>query len=153
MPDMNPVTDAEFESMLKGIIAQVGVKTLTINLDILAAYCGLTGHDMARYRKMDRVPAGYLMTFMAPLITEVFVAFFTAHPAVIKGVVHSTSRVELHAPFRLSDRTFRETVGVRQVETRSGRRGDSFVVDFDVRLEDARGALIAHDMHQFFLKK
>ncbi len=150
--DRERVTEASFREKLDEVIGGVGEKELVLDLPFLEEYCKLTGHDLSLYRARDRVPLGFLMTFTGPIFSEMFIAFFTKHPGVIKGVIHTTSKVELFAPFRLGAGRFRESLAVRNIEEKAGRKGRYFAVDFEIVLVDGDGVKVASDVHQFFLK-
>jgi hypothetical protein len=148
-----PVTADVFQNLLNEIMAGLPAKKLPVDMAKIAEFCRLTGHDFEQYRKKDLIPLGYLMTFTTPLINEAFMTFFTKHPSLIKGVVHSNSTIEVFHPFRLSHPFYMEELSVRQVLDKEGRRGKSFVTDFAVLLKNPEGETVLCDLHQFFLKR
>ena len=146
------ITLPEFREKLDAALLDAGDKELVLKPQFLKDYCRLTGHDYAWYQSADIVPAGFLMTFTAPLISEVFIAFFARFPGVIKGVVHSSSQVAMHAPFCIGERVFRLKIDVDGIVEKAGKKGRHFVVDLEAALLKEDGAGVLTDMHQFFLR-
>jgi hypothetical protein len=146
------MTKEEFAEKLQAVIAEMGVKTLRQDDDALNEYCRLTGHDPAVYRERDRLPVGYLLTFIDPIVTQIIVSFFIKFPGTIKGVIHSSSTVRVMKPLSISAREYKEEFALRNIEEKSGKKGKYLVTDFEVALMDAGGEQVASDLHQFFLK-
>jgi hypothetical protein len=128
------------------------VKELTLKEDFLKEYCRLTGHDYALYEEGGTAPAGFLMTFTDPIVSETFLKFFIKFPRVIKGTIHTSSKVEVLHPLKLSAKNYREKLLIRNIEEKTGSKGDYFAVDFEVVLMDGQGGKVATDAHQFFLR-
>jgi hypothetical protein len=141
-----------FRGKLEAIIAETGAMELTVDDDALREYCRLTGHDYEDCVARDRLPAGYLMTFIDPIVTRIMVSFFVKFQGAVKGVVHSSSRIEFFKPLPISARRYREKLALKSLEFKPGKKGDNFVADLEVVLMDADGAPAAIDLHQFFLK-
>jgi hypothetical protein len=141
-----------FRERIEAVIAETGDMELMVDDDALREYCRLTGHDYEAAKARDLLPAGYLMTFIDPIVTRIMVSFFVKFQGAVKGVVHSSSRVELQRPLVISARRYRERLALKNLEFKSGRKGDYFVADLEVALMDAEGATAATDLHQFFLK-
>ncbi|HUT52947.1 MAG TPA: hypothetical protein VM658_06120 [bacterium] len=146
------ISGERFQKELEALVAETGALELRVDHDALREYCRLTGHDYAACKARDRLPAGYLMTFIDPIVTRIMVAFFVKFPGTIKGVVHSSSRIEIFKPLTISARPYREEMRLANLERKSGKKGDYFVADFEVILLDADGERAATDLHQFFLK-
>jgi len=141
-----------FQEKLQALVTGMGVKRLLVDNDGLKEYCRLTGHDFSAYQSRDRLPIGFLMTFIDPIVTELMVAFFVKFPGTIKGVIHSSSRIEVLKPLAISARQYQEKLELRKLEDKAGKKGNYMVVDFEVILMDEQGARVASDIHQFFLK-
>jgi len=142
----------DFRRKLEDVINEIGVKELTLKEEFLKEYCRLTGHDYELYREKGEPPAGFLMTFTDPIVSEMFLKFFIKFPRVIKGVIHTSSKVEYYAPLSLDTKNYSENLLVKNVEQKAGGKGDYFAVDFEVALMDDQGGKVATDAHQFFLR-
>ena len=146
------VSKAEFGEKLGGVVDEMGVVELPLDLARLEEYCELTGHDFAACKERGEAPTGYLMTFMDPVISRMFYQLYVKHPKLIKGVIHTTSTLESLAPVRLDAGPFQETMEIASIEEKHGSKGDYFSVDFKVTLMDAQEEEVAIDVHKFFLK-
>lgn len=141
-----------FQAKLQEVVDAIGVKTLPVDLDLLKEYCRLTGHDFARCQARDLLPTGFLMTFTSPIFSEMFLAFFVKLPKLIKGVIHTASQVEFFGPLRLGAGPYQEKLAIRNLEEKSGKKGNYWAVDFEVSLMDTEDRKIVSDVHQFFLR-
>lgn len=138
--------------MAEDVIAAMGEKSLEVDLDLLDRYCRLTGHDFSRCRESGRMPAGFFMTFVDPIVTEFFIRLLGARPGVIKGGIHTRSKVELFAPLEIGAGPFRERIEIKAVEEKKGEKGDYLAANFEVVLMDGEGAKTALDHRQFFFR-
>ncbi len=152
MNEEKRISKESFQEKLNEAVAGVAEKKLDLNLRFLEEYCKFTDHDLSAYKSIDRVPLGFLMTFMGPSLTEMFFGLFSKHPNVLKGVIHTSSKVQVFAPLKMSAGRWRETLSVKNIEEKTGKKGNYFAVDFEMILTDDGGAKIASDVHQFFLK-
>ncbi|MBC2716024.1 MAG: MaoC family dehydratase [Desulfobacteraceae bacterium] len=152
MTEKLTITRSIFLSMLEEAIKDIRLKKLPVNIKLLRKYCYLTGHDFKLYESRNLIPPGFLMTFTTRLFTELFILFFTKHSSVIKGLIHSSSKVELFRPFSLNVDYYQGILEVKNVKEKTGRKGKFFVVDIEVRLMDENNVKILSDLHQFFLK-
>lgn len=146
------ITLPELKDKLEAVIEQVGDKALNLNPAVLKDYCRLTGHDYSFYQDRDRVPLGFLMTFTAGLVSELFIAFLTQLADSVKGVVHSSSNIDVAAPFCISQQAYRHTVSLAGITEKAGKKGTHFVVDLDLTLLQENGIRVLTDVHQFFLR-
>src|SRR4030042_1459818 len=126
-----------FQAKLQEVVDAIGVKTLPVDLDFLKEYCRLTGHDFARCQARDLLPTGFLMTFTTPIFSELFLAFFAKLPQLIKGVIHTTSQIEILSPLRLRAGPYQEKLTIGNLEAKRGKTGDYWAVDFEVSVMDA----------------
>lgn len=146
------MTRSIFLSMLEKTIKNPSLdKNLPIDIKLLQKYCELTGHDFEFYKSRNLIPLGFLMTLTTKLFTELFVLFFSRHRSVIKGVVHSSSKIELYRPFLLNAE-YRGTLAIKNIVEKIGKKGKFFVVDIEVCLWDQNNLKIIADRHQFFIK-
>lgn len=152
MPEPTKISISSFEEKLGQVIDEIGVKDILLRDDYFKEFCELTGHDYSECICRDLAPPGFMMTLTGSTIGSMFLKFFTKFPTVIKGVIHSKSKVEYLAPIVLSAKNFKETIAIKNVEEKSGKKGEYFVVDFEVALMDESGSKLAIDFHQFFLR-
>jgi hypothetical protein len=146
------ISKSSFLKKLEEVIGEFGEKKLEMRKRMVEDYCSLTGHDYTRYQAIDRIPAGFLMTFTAPSISSMIISLFNRFPGIIKGVIHTSSKLDFYAPFRLSSRFYNEKIELRGIEEKQGRMGSYFVMDFEVVLADDAGDKVVSDLHQFFLR-
>lgn len=152
MAEATAITPSALKDTLETVIQQMGDKDLHLQPDVLKEYCQLTGHDFTFYQGRDRVPLGFLMTFTASLVSELFIAFLTQLADSVKGVVHSSSTIDVAAPFRISQESYRHAVRLAGITEKEGRKGTHFVVDLDLTLLQEDGVKVLTDVHQFFLR-
>lgn len=143
---------AGLATMIEAVLKDSGRKELLLDPKKVASFCRVTGHDYDWYQTRELVPAGFLMTFSAGHVTEVFVDFFTRFPEALKGVVHSSSRIRFQAPFCLSRRPLDHHIRLNTVLEKEGRKGLHFVSEFDLDLLEQDGTRILIDRHQFFMR-
>ncbi len=141
-----------FQEKLRSVVDEAGPRRLEVDLDLIERYCALTGHDFSLYRARGVIPPGFLMTFTAPAASHMIYSFFAKFPGVVKGVIHTSSRVEYLRPMSLGAGFYTERIELKGIERKAGSKGDYFAVDFEVELTDDRGGRVATDLHQFFLR-
>ena len=146
------IIHSSFQRHIREVLADVGERSVPLDPQVVQAYCELTGYDYALYSARDRVPPGFLMTFTASLFSEMFISFFVRFPDVIKGVIHTASKVELLGAFRLSCRQYQVRIEPRNIEEKAGKKGNYFAVDLEALVTDEDGGRVASDIHQFFLR-
>lgn len=150
MPEAESIRS--FSGKLEEVAAGLRERELPVDRASIKRYCELTGHDFASCERRDRLPVGFFMTLTSPILTQVIFTFFSRFPGVINGFIHTSSSVKMFAPLRLSSRYYTENLLVRDIQKKAGRKGSYFAVDFEITLTDDRGAKVATDMHQFFLR-
>ncbi len=152
MDDEPGISLSELKEKIREVADGVGVRELPLEDEFLEEFCELTGHDYSHYLERNQIPTGFFMTFTSPIVTQVFLSFFLKHPKLIKGVIHTGSKVEISSPLRLDKRPYSEKLEVREIVEKSGAKGKYLAVDFQVILMDSSGQKAASDLHQFFLR-
>jgi len=141
-----------FHEKLQEIIDTIDTKRLDLDTALLQQYCSYTGYDYQLYQARDLVPVGFLMTFTSSVFSEMFLSLFAACSALIKGIIHTSSKVELFAPFSLSCKEYQTKLEIKKIEDKVGRKGEYLVIDLEVVVLDVHGVKVASDVHQFFLR-
>ena len=131
---------------------EIGTQELSAGKDSVKKFCELTGHDFSIYLEKNLIPQGYLMTLIAPFVEEFFkIAGPRLMSKPIKGIIHTFSKVEYLAPFRL-DQMYYGKMKLKSIEEKKGKMGEYFSVDFEVLVSSDRGEDVASDIHKFFMK-
>ena len=152
MAEAHAITTSSFREKLEGLIEEMGPKRLELSKEYVREFCELTGHDYDEYRKRGDAPAGILMSFTDPMISGLFVNFFVKYPGAIKGVVHSTSKIDFLRPISLSQTGFEEKLAVGDIREKSGKKGNYLVVNIEMTLYDNLKRKVAVDLHTFFVR-
>lgn len=146
------MNEKEFKKLLDDEVKKVGEIKLEMDRKGLKTFCELTGHDADFYFENNLIPQGYFMTMTIPVFNSFFTAAFAnLMPKVIKGVIHTSSKIEFHRPMRI-DRKYTGKMTVARVEAKSGSLGDYFASDFEVVVLNEKGNWVASDLHQFFMR-
>jgi hypothetical protein len=145
-------SEPSLKKKLKEVIDDRGERKLRLEVDLLKEYCALTGYDYPLYQTRNLVPLGFLMTLTAPVFSEIILSFIAAFPNVIKGVIHTSSKVAIFSPLTLSSKYYHEKLEMRNVKEKVGRKGKYLVVDLELVLMNENDVTVASDLHQFFLK-
>jgi len=152
MRDKEKISKDDFQKSLEDLINKIGIKELNVEKDSLKTFCELTHHNYSFYLEKNLIPQGYLMTFTIPLFTQFFItASVDLIPKVIKGVIHTFSKIEYFGPFRMDQKYFGK-IGVKNVVEKKGKMGEYFAVDFEILVSNEKGEKVASDVHQFFLR-
>ncbi len=146
------MTRIALEARLKEALDRVNGRDLVIDPEVLHSFCALTGYDYEHYRTRNFVPTGYLMTFTAPVVTEVFVGLYSNLSNLIKGIIHSRSRIEVLSPLTIDPSHYVVRIEAREIKEKQGKKGNYLVRDLDLILENTHGHKVASDLHQFFLR-
>ncbi len=152
MKDREKISKDDLQESLGNLINKIGTKELSIEADSLKTFCVLTHHDYSFYLEKNLIPQGYLMTFTIPLFSQFFImASVDLIPKVIKGVIHTFSKIEYFGPFRMDQKYFGK-MEMKNVVEKKGKMGEYFAVDFEILVSKGKGEKVASDLHQFFLK-
>jgi hypothetical protein len=151
MDQENSVSLMVMREKLELAIKGIGVLDLPLDEARLSEFCRLTGHDYETYQKRGEAPVGFFMTFTDPVLSRMFLDFFLKNPKMIKGVIHTKSRIDFKKPIK-PDGTYTETIAVAGIKEKLGSKGRYFAVDFEINLMDGPGESVACDIHQYFLK-
>lgn len=146
------ITAGDFRKLLEEIVREIGPLEVAVDRGEIETYCELTGHDFSMYIEANRAPQGYFMTLTAPLFSRFFTtAGARLIPKIVKGVIHTSSKVEYFRPFEIG-RRYLAKVEMGAVVEKSGNSGDYFAADIEFVVSDEKGQKVALDIHQFFLR-
>lgn len=152
MKNHGKISKDDFQGSLEDLINKIGIKELNIEKASLKKFCELTRHDYSFYLEKNLIPQGYLMTFTIPIFAQFFIlASADLIPKIIKGVIHTFSRIEYYEPFRTDQKYFGK-IEIKNVVEKKGKLGEYFAADFEFLLSNEQGEKVASDIHQFFFR-
>ena len=152
MNDKERISRDDFQELLDDLANNIGIKELDLDIDSLKRFCEITRHDYSVYLEKNLIPQGYLMTLTIPLFSEFFIlAIADLIPRVVKGVVHTFSRIEYFGPFRTHQK-YLGRMQVKDVVEKKGKMGEYFAVDFEILIDNEKGEKVGSDLHQFFFR-
>jgi hypothetical protein len=159
------ITDHELDDLrqkMEESISRVPVKEIVVPVSRVRDFCEIIGElhpvyfdpDQARGSGEDKVPLpeSYFLTMIAPLSHDLFTTGI-GHllGALIKGIIHTSSVIELYEPL-YCDTPYHLKLELSRLVRKRGKMGEYLVGTFLHKVFSAGAKLVAMDSHVFFLR-